>query len=112
MNNPHRYATLVERTKKDLLCLKFGIYAEDLKAFNEHIDRLGIKRVPPWMTVKRTAFGLNPATAYLFQIKVAEKSSSSSSPSRSLNPLARGFVRAASSKVDKVHPSCNMSPMC
>ncbi len=104
-NNPHRYATLIKGPKKRLLCLKFGIYAEDLKAFNEHIDRLGVNRVSPLQGHSKDSIWIESSDGFSVEIKVAEKSSPSAHAPRVFEPACSGSGRApASSKVDKVHP--------
>ena len=104
-NNPHRYATLIKGMKKRLLCLRFGIYAEDLQAFNEHIDRLGVRRVAPLHGPSSNSIWIESSDGFAVEIKVAQKSSPSSQAPRVFEPACSGFGRApASSKVDQVHP--------
>ena len=104
-NNPHRYATLIKGQKKRLLCLRFGIYAEDLKAFGEHIDRLGIRRVSPVHGHSTDSIWIESSDGFPVEIKVADISSPSDKAPRVFEPACAGFGRApASSKVDRVHP--------
>ena len=104
-NNPHRYATLKKGTKKSLLWLSFGIYAEDLQAFNEHIERAGIQRVAPMDSDSKDSIWIESSDGFPVQIKVAMKSSPSAQAPRVFEPVCKGSGRApASSKVAQVHP--------
>ena len=104
-HNPHRYATLKKGQQKNLLWLSFGIYAEDLQAFNAHIDKLGIQRVAPMDPDGKDSIWIASADGFPVQIKVAMKSSPSTQAPRVFEPACKGSGRApASSKVNPVHP--------
>ena len=105
VNNPHRYFRVTQSDKKRLQWLTFGIYADDLPAFEKHLSAMGVPKVSSPDPLNPGGLWVQASDGFAVHVKVAAKSSPSAPPPRSFPPASNGFGRAPStSSVKKVYP--------
>jgi catechol 2,3-dioxygenase-like lactoylglutathione lyase family enzyme len=96
-NNPHRYARLVKGERKRLLWIAFGIYADDMEAFTQHVEKLGVERVQSPDPMHPDGLWVRSSDGFPVHIKPAPKTSPSDLPPREFTPASNGTQRAPSS---------------
>ncbi|MEI7532445.1 MAG: VOC family protein [Betaproteobacteria bacterium] len=104
-NNPHRYARIKQGSKKRLLWLSFGVYAQDYDAMVTHIKASKVEIISAPEGEDEKGIWIKSSDGFPVQVKIAEKSSPSMSPPRKIEPESNGQGRSPNkSKVLKVHP--------
>ncbi len=73
--HPHRWGVLTEGPRKALQHLSFGIFADDVERFQEHLRQCAVERLDPPPGVDSNGFWFRDPAGTLVELKVAEKSS-------------------------------------
>jgi catechol 2,3-dioxygenase-like lactoylglutathione lyase family enzyme len=71
----HRWGTIVPGTRKRLLHISFGAYAQDMPRFRDRMDRMSVAPLPPPPGFESNGLWFYDPDGLLVEIKVAEKSS-------------------------------------
>ncbi len=83
----HRWGSISEGAQKKLQYISFGVFADDLPWFRQHLDELGIVRLDPPSGADGSGIWFHDCDGLLLQIRVAEKSSPNEK-SQTANPTS------------------------
>ena len=101
----HRWATVCPGTSKKLLWVRFGIHAQDLPAFEHHLNAHAAKRIAPPSPAEQSGLWIAGPDALPLQLVVADKCSPSAPAPREYPPACSNAGRAPHREsVDKVQP--------
>ena len=104
--HPHRWGRLLQRSQKRLLWVTFGIYPEDLAAFEEKIAELGLPRCMPPVNADQAGIWIRAPDGLPVQLIVAEKTSPSTKSRRNFSPEFSNRGRAPQrNRITQVRPS-------
>jgi catechol 2,3-dioxygenase-like lactoylglutathione lyase family enzyme len=101
----HRWATILQGPIKRLLWVTFGIYPDDRRSFEEHLNALSIKRIDAPPGAPTSGIWLAGPDGLPLQLIEAEKCSPSKPAPREFTPECANSGRAPSRQaVKKIHP--------
>lgn len=100
VGHPHRWARVVEGSRKKFGYVSFGCYEEDLQGFADRLQSMGIQRLDPPKGVDSNGLWFRDHDNNLVEIKVAEKSSPNEKSVFS-NPSSPANVRGAPFRADR-----------
>src|SRR3546814_263694 len=104
-DHPHRWGLVTAGSAKRLRYLSFGIFEDDIDAFDKHLGNLGAKRIPAPSGAEDNGIWIEGFDGLPLNIRVAEKASPSAKSrfeATSVGPGLAGTI--ANSKAPKVHP--------
>lgn len=101
----HRYGRVLKGPKKRLQWITFGVYPQDLAAFEQHFKEMGLPTISSVDPASQGGLWVMTPDGFPIQIKACEKTSPSMPPYREFTPESNGSGRSPNkSKVKKVHP--------
>lgn len=104
-DNPHRWALITRGNGKRLRYLSFGIYADDLEAFKNHLDRRGVEKIAPPAGAEPEGLWFAGFDRLPINVRIAKKASPSEKTRFSFVSSAPGKSGAiTNSNAPKVHP--------
>src|SRR3546814_9543073 len=104
-DHPHRWGLVTAGSAKRLRYLSFGIFEDDIDAFDKHLGNLGAKRIPAPSGAEDNGIWIEGFDGLPLNIRVAEKASPSAKSrfeATSVGPGLAGTI--ANSKAPKVNP--------
>jgi catechol 2,3-dioxygenase-like lactoylglutathione lyase family enzyme len=102
--HPHRWGFVTSRERKRLLYLSFGVFADDLDAFNKHFHAIGAKRIAP-VNPDLGGHWIEGFDGLPLNVRVAEKSSPNGKSRFEVTSVGAGVPgTVVNSKAPKVYP--------
>jgi len=103
--HPHRWARILQGTRKQLLWLAFGIHAEDEERFEQRLAEHSVERIAAPTEADAAGLWLRAPDGLPVQLRVAAKVSPSQPAPREFPPECRNAGRAPGrSTAGQVHP--------
>lgn len=84
--HPHRWARIVAGSRKALRHISFGVFEDEMAAFRQHLESLGVARVEGPNPSDASSLWFRDPHGVLLQVRPAEKSSPNARSARSAPP--------------------------